>query len=71
MVTIVDETGDLDLDKLSAGINKSLAVYARPLFLRIVKKHLSITGKLFVFQAYVYFIVIFLYIFRHIQAEKS
>ncbi|XP_050054635.1 long-chain fatty acid transport protein 4-like isoform X1 [Aphis gossypii] len=44
MVAIVDESNDLDLDKLSAGINKSLPAYARPLFLRIVKTPVSLTG---------------------------
>ncbi|XP_060863150.1 long-chain fatty acid transport protein 4-like isoform X1 [Metopolophium dirhodum] len=44
MVAIVDETSDLDLDKLSAGINKSLPAYARPLFLRVVKTPVSLTG---------------------------
>jgi len=44
MVAIVDETGDLDFDKLSVGINKSLSVYARPLFLRVVKTPISLTG---------------------------
>lgn len=44
MVAIVDESNDLDLDKLSAGINKSLPAYARPLFLRVVKTPVSLTG---------------------------
>jgi len=44
MVAIVDETDDLDLESLSAGINKSLPAYARPLFLRIVKTPVSLTG---------------------------
>ncbi|KAE9544580.1 hypothetical protein AGLY_000122 [Aphis glycines] len=44
MVAIVDESNDLDLDKLSTGINKSLPAYARPLFLRIVKTPVSLTG---------------------------
>lgn len=47
MVTINDETGDLDLEILSKGINKSLPGYARPLFLRVVKTPASLTGKLF------------------------
>lgn len=65
MVTIVDEKGDLDLDKLSVGINKSLAVYARPLFLRVIKTHLSMTGKIFFSKSCIYFIVNVLYIFRY------
>jgi hypothetical protein len=44
MAAIVDESNDLDLDKLSVGINKSLPAYARPLFLRIVKTPVSLTG---------------------------
>jgi len=44
MVTIVDETGDLNFDVLSAGINKSLPTYARPLFLRVIKKPMTLTG---------------------------
>lgn len=44
MVAIVDEIGDLDFEVLSAGINKSLPVYARPLFLRVVKTSISLTG---------------------------
>lgn len=46
MVAIVDETEDLDFEKLSTGINKSLPAYARPLFLRVVKTPVSLTGKL-------------------------
>jgi len=44
MIAIVDETGDLDFDVLSAGINKSLPTYARPLFLRVIKKPVILTG---------------------------
>lgn len=52
MVAIVDETGDLDFEKLTIGINKSLPVYARPLFLRVVKTPVSLTGKLTLFINY-------------------
>lgn len=44
MVAIVDEMGDLDFNKLSAGIKKSLPTYSRPLFLRVIKKPVSLTG---------------------------
>lgn len=44
MVAIVDELGDLDFDKLSTGIKKSLPTYSRPLFLRVIKKPVSLTG---------------------------
>lgn len=44
MVAIVDETGDLDFDQLAAGIEKSLPTYARPLFLRVIKTPVSLTG---------------------------
>lgn len=44
MVAIVDEMGDLDFDNLSAGIKKSLPTYSRPLFLRIIKTPVSLTG---------------------------
>ncbi|XP_050433649.1 long-chain fatty acid transport protein 4-like [Adelges cooleyi] len=44
MAAIVDQTGELDLDKLIIGINKSLPVYARPIFLRIIKTSISLTG---------------------------
>jgi len=46
MVAIVDEAGNLDFDQLSLGINKSLPVYARPLFLRVIKTPISLTGQL-------------------------
>lgn len=46
MVAIVDETEEIDLDHLSAGIGKALPIYARPLFLRVIKKPLSLTGQL-------------------------
>jgi hypothetical protein len=45
MASIVDEAGDLDFDKLCAGINKQLPAYARPLFLRVIKTPVSLTGK--------------------------
>lgn len=71
MVAIVDETGDLDLDKLSAGINKSLPVYARPLFLRVVKTPVSLTGR-FVFQLYFgHFYCTISLMCRHVQDEKK
>lgn len=46
MVAIVDETEELDLDHLSAGIGNALPVYARPLFLRVIRKPLTLTGQL-------------------------
>lgn len=46
MVAIVDETEEIDLDHLSAGISNALPVYARPLFLRVIRKPLSLTGQL-------------------------
>lgn len=49
MAAIVDETEELDLDHLSAGISNALPVYARPLFLRVIKKPLSLTGQLTLF----------------------
>lgn len=49
MAAIVDETEELDLDQLSAGISNALPVYARPLFLRVIKKPLSLTGQLSLF----------------------
>lgn len=44
MAAIVDEAGDLDFEILSDGINKKLPAYARPLFLRIIKTPVSLTG---------------------------
>lgn len=44
MVAIVDETGEIDFEHLCSKMNKLLPVYARPLFLRVVKTPVSITG---------------------------
>ncbi|VVC40326.1 Hypothetical protein CINCED_3A021573 [Cinara cedri] len=44
MVAIVDQTGDIDFEYLCSEMNKSLPVYARPLFLRVVKTPVSLTG---------------------------
>lgn len=46
MVAIVDEMGDIDFEYLCSEMNKSLPVYARPLFLRVVKTPVSLTGQL-------------------------
>jgi solute carrier family 27 fatty acid transporter 1/4 len=44
MSAIADPEGTLDLDALTAGINKSLPSYARPLFIRILHQ-VELTGK--------------------------
>lgn len=72
MVAIVDETEDLDFEKLSTGINKSLPAYARPLFLRVVKTPVSLTGMLTYFSVIDHnCIITYIYVYRYIQAEKK
>lgn len=44
MAAIVDESCDLDLTSLAAGVKKSLPSYARPVFVRILQK-VEMTGK--------------------------
>jgi len=44
MVAIVDHDGSLNLAKLSERLKKALPSYARPLFIRIVRK-VDLTGK--------------------------
>ncbi|XP_050545913.1 long-chain fatty acid transport protein 1-like isoform X3 [Daktulosphaira vitifoliae] len=44
MAAIFDKNGEIDLNDLIIGINKSLPNYARPLFLRIIKESISLTG---------------------------
>lgn len=43
MVAIADPKNEIDLNNLAEGIDKSLPVYARPLFLRILPE-LELTG---------------------------
>ena len=44
MAAIVDHDGSLNLAKLADGLKKALPPYARPLFIRIVRK-VDMTGK--------------------------
>lgn len=44
MMGIHDPSGDLDLSSLAAGLNSRLPSYARPLFLRVLRKGLDLTG---------------------------
>ena len=44
MVAIVDHDGSLNLTKLAEGLKMTLPAYARPLFIRIVRK-VDLTGK--------------------------
>jgi len=44
MAAIVDHDGSLNLAKLTDGLNKALPSYARPLFIRVVRK-VDMTGK--------------------------
>jgi solute carrier family 27 fatty acid transporter 1/4 len=44
MVAIVDLDDSLNLTKLADGLNKALPSYARPQFIRIVRK-VDMTGK--------------------------
>lgn len=44
MAAIVDESCDLDLTSLAAGVKKSLPSYARPVFVRILQK-VEMTGE--------------------------
>ncbi|XP_050545912.1 long-chain fatty acid transport protein 4-like isoform X2 [Daktulosphaira vitifoliae] len=46
MAAIFDKNGEIDLNDLIIGINKSLPNYARPLFLRIIKESISLTEKI-------------------------
>lgn len=46
MAAILDTNDTLDLEQLYAGVAKSLASYARPLFVRTAKE-LEMTGKSF------------------------
>lgn len=43
MAAIVDESCDLDLSSLAAGVKKTLPSYARPVFVRILQK-VEMTG---------------------------
>jgi len=44
MAAIVDHDGSLNLTKLADGLKKTLPSYARPLFIRIVRK-VDMTGE--------------------------
>jgi solute carrier family 27 fatty acid transporter 1/4 len=44
MAAIVDQDGSLNLVKLAEGLKKALPFYARPMFIRIVRK-VDMTGK--------------------------
>jgi solute carrier family 27 fatty acid transporter 1/4 len=44
MAAIVDHDGSLNLAKLADGLKKALPLYARPLFIRIVRK-VDMTGE--------------------------
>jgi solute carrier family 27 fatty acid transporter 1/4 len=46
MAAIVDQDDSLNLTTLAEGLNKALPSYARPLFIRIVRK-VDMTGKQF------------------------
>lgn len=72
MAAIVDEANDLDFDKLSAGIIKKLPAYARPMFLRIIKTPVSLTGLYLLlckFHTDIYCTMD--HTFRYIQNEKK
>ena len=45
-IPAMDGEEDVDLDKLVLGVMKELPAYARPIFVRLVKKRLDLTGKL-------------------------
>ena len=43
-IPAMDGDEDVDLDKLVMGVMKELPAYARPIFVRMVKKRLDLTG---------------------------
>jgi hypothetical protein len=43
-IPATDES-EIDLDKLVLGVMKELPAYARPIFVRLVKEKLDLTGK--------------------------
>jgi solute carrier family 27 fatty acid transporter 1/4 len=45
MVAIADPEGNLDLNKLTESVQNALPAYARPLFLRVLRTELIMTGK--------------------------
>ena len=45
-IPAMDGDGDVDLDKLVMGVMKELPAYARPIFVRLVKKRLDLTGEI-------------------------
>ena len=44
-IPAMDGDEDVDLDKLVMGVMKELPAYARPIFVRMVKKRLDLTGE--------------------------
>jgi len=45
MAAVSDPEGNLDLNSLAAEVTRSLPPYARPLFLRVIKKEMNMTGE--------------------------
>ena len=44
-IPAMDGDEDVDLDKLVMGVMKELPAYARPIFVRLVKNRLDLTGE--------------------------
>ena len=70
-IPAMDGYGDVDLDKLVLGVMKELPAYARPIFVRLVKKRLDLTGE---FQSLLGSLLIHRFkhcFFRHLQAQEE
>ena len=70
-IPAMDGDEDVDLDKLVMGVMKELPAYARPIFVRLVKKRLDLTGEILGSIATFFQQLTHLLHFRHLQAQEE